>query len=154
MRILVTGAAGFIGSNLVDRLLDDDHEVVGIDNLSSGTRANLPDSELGADRRFSFIEADITDPRLAKKVAGVGVDVICHLAAQVDVRVSVRDPIEDARLNVLGTINVLELARNTGVRKVVFTSSGGSIYGEAKRLQVRNGTGQSAVALCRLEGKW
>ncbi len=91
MRILVTGAAGFIGSNLVDRLLEDDHEVVGIDNLSRGTRANLPDSELGAGRGFSFIEADVTGPRLAEQVADADVEVICHLAAQIDVRVSVRD---------------------------------------------------------------
>jgi len=134
VRILVTGAAGFIGSNLVDRLLDDDHEVLGIDNLSHGTRANLPDSELGAGRGFSFIEADVTDPRFVETVADV--EVICHLAAQIDVRVSVRDPIEDARLNVLGTINVLEAARQAGVRKVVFASSGGSIYGEPKKLPV------------------
>lgn len=136
MRILVTGAAGFIGSNLVDRLLEDDHEVVGIDNLSRGTRANLPDSELGAGRGFSFIEADITDHRLIEQVADADVEVICHLAAQIDVRVSVQDPIEDARLNVLGTINVLEAARKAGVRKVVFTSSGGSIYGEPKKMPV------------------
>jgi len=134
VRILVTGAAGFIGSNLVDRLLDDDHEVLGIDNLSHGTRANLPDSELGAGRGFSFIEADVTDPRFVETVADV--EVVCHLAAQIDVRVSVRDPIEDARLNVLGTINVLEAARQAGVRKVVFASSGGSIYGEPKKLPV------------------
>ena len=136
MRILVTGAAGFIGSNLVDRLLEDDHEVVGIDNLSRGTRANLPDSELGAGRGFSFIEGDVTDHRLIEQVADADVEVICHLAAQIDVRVSVQDPIEDARLNVLGTINVLEAARKAGVRKVVFTSSGGSIYGEPKKMPV------------------
>jgi len=136
VRILVTGAAGFIGSNLVDRLLDDDHVVVGIDNLSRGTRANLPDPELGAVRGFSFIEADVTDSRLAGEIAAANVEVICHLAAQIDVRVSVQDPIEDARLNVLGTINVLEAARKAGVRKVVFTSSGGSIYGEPKRMPV------------------
>ncbi len=134
MRILVTGAAGFIGSNLVDRLLDDDHEVVGVDNLSRGTRANLPDSELGAGRGFSFIEADVTDPAFVETVDDV--EVICHLAAQIDVRASVRDPIEDARLNVLGTINVLEAARKAGVRKVVFTSSGGAIYGEPERMPV------------------
>lgn len=136
MRILVTGAAGFIGSNLVDRLLDDGHEVVGIDNLSRGTRANLPDSELHEERSFFFIEGDVTDPRLVETVAAADVEVICHLAAQIDVRVSVQDPIEDARLNVLGTVNVLEAARKAGVRKVVFTSSGGSIYGEPKRLPV------------------
>jgi UDP-glucose 4-epimerase len=134
VRILVTGAAGFIGSNLVDRLLDDHHEVVGVDNLSRGTRANLPDPELQAERGFSFIEGDITDPRFASTVAEADVEVICHLAAQIDVRISVQDPVEDARLNVLGTINVLESARKAGVRKVVFTSSGGSIYGEPKKM--------------------
>jgi UDP-glucose 4-epimerase len=136
VRILVTGAAGFIGSNLVDRLLDEDHEVVGIDNLSRGTRANLPDSELGAGRGFSFIEADLTDARFAETVADAEVEVICHLGAQIDVRVSVQDPLEDARLNVLGTINVLEAARKAGVRKVVFASSGGSRYGEPKKMPV------------------
>jgi UDP-glucose 4-epimerase len=135
VRILVTGAAGFIGSNLVDRLLADDHEVVGIDNLSHGTRANLPDSELGAGRGFSFIEADLTEPRFIDTVADADAEVICHLGAQIDVRVSVKDPMEDARLNVLGTINVLEAARQAGVRKVVLASSG-SIYGEPKQLPV------------------
>ncbi len=135
MRILVTGAAGFIGSNLVDRLLDDGHEVVGVDNLSRGTRANLPDSELGAGRGFSFIEADVTDPRFVETVTD-DIEVICHLAAQIDVRASVQDPMEDARVNVLGTINVLEAARQAGVRKVVFASSGGAIYGEPARMPV------------------
>ena len=136
VRILVTGAAGFIGSNVVDRLLDDHHEVVGVDNLSRGTRANLPDPELHEERGFSFIEGDVTDSRFATTVAEADVEVICHLAAQIDVRVSVQDPLEDARLNVLGTINVLEAARKAGVRKVVFTSSGGSIYGEPKQMPV------------------
>ena len=136
MRILVTGAAGFIGSNLVDRLLADDHEVVGIDNLSHGTRANLPDSELGAGSRFSFVEADLTDHGFADAVADADVEVICHLGAQIDVRVSVKDPLEDARVNILGTINVLEAARLAGVRKVVFAASGGSMYGEPKKMPV------------------
>ena len=131
MRILVTGAAGFIGSNLVDRLLEDGHEVVGIDNLSRGTRANLPDPELAAGRGFSFLESDVTHSEFVDTVAEAEVEVICHLAAQIDVRVSVKDPIKDARLNVLGTINVLEAARLISLTRLVNTSTGGAIYGDA-----------------------
>lgn len=134
MRVLVTGAAGFIGSNLVDRLLADGQVVVGLDDLSRGKLANLAQAETHDD--FTFVEADITDPKLIDVVAAADVEAICHLAAQIDVRISVQDPIEDARLNVLGTINVLEAARRGGVRKVVFTSSGGSIYGEPENLPV------------------
>jgi UDP-glucose 4-epimerase len=134
MRILVTGAAGFIGSNLVDRLLADGHVVVGVDNLSRGKLANLTQAD--AHGGFTFVEADVTDPKLADVVAAADVEAVCHLAAQIDVRISVQDPVEDARLNVLGTINVLEAARRSGLRKVVFTSSGGSIYGEPENLPV------------------
>jgi UDP-glucose 4-epimerase len=128
MHILVTGAAGFIGSNLVDRLLSDGHTVVGIDDLSRGRMKNLESASLSTG--FSFQQSDITEPTFAAIVAAASPEVICHLAAQIDVRISVTDPLLDARLNLLGTINVLEAARSAGVRKVVFTSSGGSIYGE------------------------
>jgi UDP-glucose 4-epimerase len=134
VRILVTGAAGFIGSNVVDRLVSDGHDVTGLDNLSRGSRANLAHADNSG--HFSFIEADVTDPELTKVVEAAAPEAVCHLAAQIDVRVSVQDPIEDARLNVLGTINVLEAARSVGARKVVFTSSGGSIYGEPDQLPV------------------
>ena len=136
MRILVTGAAGFIGSNLVDRLLEDGHVVVGVDNLSRGRLANLAEAGGRAKDRFAFVEADITDPSLRGVVADSNAEAVCHLAAQVDVRLSVEDPLEDARLNVLGTINVLEAAREAVVRKVVFTSSGGSIYGDLQPLPI------------------
>jgi UDP-glucose 4-epimerase len=116
---LVTGAAGFIGSHLVDRLIADGHEVVGVDDLSSG--ANLRD---GAE----LIEMDVTGSALRGLVGDRRPEVICHLAAQVSVRSSVADPLHDARVNVLGTVNVLEAARSAGTRKVVFASSC-AVYG-------------------------
>lgn len=134
MRILVTGAAGFIGSNVCDVLLGDGHEVVGVDDLSRGRMANL--DEAGTSDAFSFERFDITDPGLSDLLARIRPDVVCHLAAQIDVRVSVSDPQLDVRLNVAGTVNLLEAARLNDVRKVVFTSSGGSIYGAPKDLPV------------------
>ncbi|HLZ39236.1 MAG TPA: SDR family NAD(P)-dependent oxidoreductase [Mycobacteriales bacterium] len=136
MRVLVTGAAGFIGSNLVDRLLADGHDVVAVDDLSRGTLANLAQARSMDESRFSFTRADVTDPHTVDLVAAARPEVVCHLAAQIEVRVSVSDPALDARLNIIGTINVLEGARRALSRKVVFTSSGGSIYGEPERLPV------------------
>src|SRR5688500_9390891 len=101
MRVLVTGGAGFIGSNLVDRLLADGHEVGVVDDLSSGSRRNLAGAE--GDPRFSLYEMDILDPALAGLAADFRPEVVCHLAAQISVRKSVADPVRDARLNVEGT---------------------------------------------------
>jgi UDP-glucose 4-epimerase len=134
MRVLVTGAAGFIGSNVCDRLIADGHRVVGVDDLSRGTLANLEDAARSGS--FDFEQFDVTDPRFADLVGRVAPQSLCHLAAQIDVRVSVADPLLDARLNVLGTINTLEAARLAGVDKFVFTSSGGSIYGTPAALPV------------------
>ncbi|HEX7106563.1 MAG TPA: NAD-dependent epimerase/dehydratase family protein [Acidothermaceae bacterium] len=144
LRFLVTGAAGFIGSNLVDRLLAEGHDVVGVDDLSRGKLENLEEARRvggSGDSKFSFVKADITDAGFGDIVASSNPEVVCHLAAQMDVRVSVREPLEDARLNVLGTINVLEASRAAGVRKVVFTSSGGSIYGDPEHLPVSERAG-------------
>ncbi|MDA2950594.1 MAG: GDP-mannose 4,6-dehydratase, partial [Actinomycetota bacterium] len=127
MRALVTGAAGFIGSTLVDRLLADGHTVVGIDNLSSGKPGNLDAARASAD--FDFVEADIVDHDLIALLREVGPEVVFHLAAQIDVRHSVTDPEFDAMTNVVGTVRLAEAARRAGVRKVIHTSSGGSIYG-------------------------
>lgn len=140
---MVTGAAGFIGSHVTDRLLADGHDVVGIDDLSSGKLTNLADARAVNEQRpgaFSFRTFDVTDEGLADVVAAEQPEVICHLAAQIDVRISVADPLKDARLNVLGTINVCESARKAGTRKVVFTSSGGSIYGSPSSLPVSERT--------------
>jgi UDP-glucose 4-epimerase len=133
MRALVTGGAGFIGSNLVDALLDDGAEVDIVDTLVTGRRSNL---EAGAlDRGARLHEIDITDaPALTSLVGDVAPDVIFHLAAQIDVRKSIEDPAFDASVNVVGTINVLEAARVAGVGRVVNTSTGGAIYGDADRI--------------------
>jgi len=130
MRALVTGGAGFIGSNLVDRLLAEGHAVEVVDNLASGRLANLADARANRDHEFSFHQMDICDPAVSELIERRKPEVIFHLAAQIDVRVSVQDPLLDARINVLGTLNVLEGARRCGARKVVFSSSGGTIYGE------------------------
>jgi len=127
MRALVTGAAGFIGSTLVDRLLVDGHTVVGIDDLSSGRIANLEGA--CASDRFEFVQADVVDADLIGLLAQIAPEVVYHLAAQIDVRRSVADPEFDATVNVVGTVRLAEAARRAGVRKVVHTSSGGSVYG-------------------------
>ncbi|MFN2586706.1 MAG: NAD-dependent epimerase/dehydratase family protein [Actinomycetota bacterium] len=130
MRVLVTGAAGFIGSHLVDRLLAEGEEVLAVDNLSSGRLANLSDARRSRTGKFTFQRVDVTSNALAELVKRQKPEVVFHLAAQVDVRKSVADPLYDATVNVLGTLNVLQAATAVGARKVVFTSSGGCIYGE------------------------
>jgi UDP-glucose 4-epimerase len=133
LRALVTGGAGFIGSTLVDRLLRAGHEVVALDNLSRGRRANL-DGALAAGATLR--EVDITDTGLADVVAAVRPEVVFHLAAQISVRASVTDPVYDTTQNVLGTVHLAEAARRAGTRKIVFASSGGSIYGTPDHLPV------------------
>ena len=127
MRTLVTGAAGFIGSTLVDRLLADGHSVVGVDDLSSGRPENIVAAE--QHDAFEFAKADIVSADLNGLLAETRPEVVFHLAAQIDVRKSVVDPQFDSMINVVGTVRLAEAARASGVRKVVHTSSGGSIYG-------------------------
>ena len=132
MRCLVTGGAGFIGSNLVDGLLATDHDVTVIDNLSTGKRSNLEQGiAAGAELRV----ADIADARsIAQIFDDFKPELVFHLAAQIDVRYSVEHPAGDAGVNVLGTIAVLEAARTVGVRRLVNTSTGGGLYGDAEVL--------------------
>ncbi|OAT68327.1 UDP-glucose 4-epimerase [Mycobacteroides immunogenum] len=132
MRAMVTGAAGFIGSTLVDRLLADGHEVTGLDNLATGKVANLEYAEAHA--AFSFVKDDIVEADLDAVVAEYSPEVIFHLAAQIDVRHSVADPRFDSSVNVVGTVRLAEAARKAGVRKIVHTSSGGSIYGTPEQI--------------------
>ena len=129
-QVLVTGGAGFIGSNLVRRLLEDGHRVVVVDDLSTGSLENL--AQARSDRfvgRFAFERVDVRRGGLHAVMERHRPAVVHHLAAQVDVRRSVADPVADAEINVLGTVAMLEAARQTGVRKVVYASSVGS-YGE------------------------
>jgi UDP-glucose 4-epimerase len=137
MLALVTGGAGFIGSTLVDRLLAEDWKVDVVDDLSTGGLPNLSSARSTPGHRFSFHRMDISSPALVELIERRRPDVIFHLAAQADVRVSVARPAFDAQVNVLGSINVMEGAVAAGTRKVVFASSGGTIYGSPSDLPVR-----------------
>jgi UDP-glucose 4-epimerase len=160
MRVIVTGAAGFIGSTLVDRLLAEGHRVVGIDDLSTGRLSNL-DAALGYEvagrPRFTLIQNDVQAPDLTDIVAGTNPDVIFHLAAQVNLVASVSDPQFDARSNVLGTINVCEASRRAGVRRIVYAASGGSRYGVPAMVPVLDDTAVaplSPYAVAKLAGEF
>jgi UDP-glucose 4-epimerase len=130
MRTLVTGGAGFIGSNLVDALLARGDQVTVVDDLSTGRRQNLDEALAGG---ATLVEADIRDREAMEELAGrERPEVVFHLAAQIDVRKSIADPAFDASINVGGTANVLEAARVAETRRVVFISTGGAIYGEGE----------------------
>ena len=123
MKVLVTGGAGFIGSHVVDRLVEEGHNIVVVDNLSSGKRKNV-------NRAASLYKLDIQSRRLERVFRNERPNVVIHLAAQINVRRSVDDPVFDAQVNIIGTMNVLQQAVRHGARKVIFSSSGGAIYGE------------------------
>ncbi|HEX5902344.1 MAG TPA: NAD-dependent epimerase/dehydratase family protein [Actinomycetota bacterium] len=133
---LVTGGAGFIGSHLCDRLLAEGHELVAVDDLSTGRIANLNEAR-GYGNDFTFFNMDIRADGLLTLFERHRPEIVMHLGAQAAVATSVEDPILDASINVMGTLNVLECARKTGVRKVVFAASGGTLYGEPRKLPVR-----------------
>jgi len=123
VKVLVTGGAGFIGSHVCDELLSRGHEVLALDDLSSGTRENL-------DPRVRLSVIDIRSSAATELIRSERPNAICHLAAQMDVRKSVEDPRFDAEVNVLGLLNLLEAARRAEVGKFIFSSTGGAIYGE------------------------
>lgn len=126
MKILVTGGAGFIGSNVVDRYVEAGHDVLVVDDLSSGKRANV---HPGA----AFFEMDIRSQELDKLMAREKPEIVNHHAAQISVPRSVEDPLLDADVNIKGLLNLLECAVRNGVRKFIFISSGGAVYGEAEQ---------------------
>jgi UDP-glucose 4-epimerase len=127
MKILVTGGAGFIGSHVVDAMLADGHEVVVVDDLSTGRRQNL-------NPKARLYQLDIRSPELASVFERERPEVVDHHAAQMDVRRSVAEPLFDADVNVRGTLNLLETARAYGTRKIVYISTGGAVYGEPQYL--------------------
>lgn len=123
MKIAITGGAGFIASHIADAYVSLGHEVFIIDNLSTGKLENIPS-------QATFIEMDVNDPALPELFMDEKFDIVNHHAAQMDVRVSVQDPSFDARINILGGLNVYESAFKSGVKKIIFASSGGTVYGD------------------------
>jgi UDP-glucose 4-epimerase len=123
MKILVTGGAGFIASHVTDEYIKQGHDVVVIDNLSTGIRENV-------NPQAQFVEMDIQDTQIFKLFEKEKFDVVNHHAAQMDIRLSVKDPTFDARNNILGTINLAEASVRNDIKKFIFISSGGAIYGE------------------------
>ncbi|HEY3151913.1 MAG TPA: NAD-dependent epimerase/dehydratase family protein [Candidatus Binatia bacterium] len=125
MKIAVTGGAGFIASHVVDAYLDGGHEVHVIDDFSTGQNVNV-------NSQATLHRVDIAEKEAARLIEQIKPDVLNHHAAQMDVRHSVADPMFDARVNILGFINLLEACKNSGVKKIIFASSGGAVYGEQK----------------------
>jgi UDP-glucose 4-epimerase len=123
MKVLVTGGAGFIGSHVVEQMIEAGHEVVVVDNLSTGRKSNLHP-------KAKFYQVDIRDEALREVFEIERPEVVDHHAAQMNVRVSVADPLYDADVNIKGAVHMLELCREFAVRKVIFISSGGAVYGE------------------------
>ncbi len=126
MRILVTGGAGFIGSHLVDRLIQEGHEVSIVDDLSTGKKKNV-------NPKAAFYKLDILSPKVERVFKKERPEALFHHAAQMDVRRSVKDPIFDGQVNILGTVNLLEQAVKAGTKRVIFASSGGAVYGDQER---------------------
>ncbi|MCX6695272.1 MAG: NAD-dependent epimerase/dehydratase family protein, partial [Candidatus Altiarchaeota archaeon] len=126
-KVLVTGGAGFIGSNVVDLLIGKKYDVVVLDNLSTGKRENV-------NPKAKFIEMDIGDEKLDSVFRNEKPEYVVHHAAQIDVRKSIADPVFDSKVNIIGSINLLECCRRHGVKKIVYASSGGAVYGEPKYL--------------------
>ncbi len=128
-RVVVTGGAGFIGSHLVDKLLNLSYQVTVIDDFSTGKESNLNIARTYSGQ-FDLVEMDITEARLGEVVSEIAPEHIFHLAAQADVRKSIEDPVHDARVNLLGSINLIQAAKMSGVKRIIYAASGGTLYGE------------------------
>jgi UDP-glucose 4-epimerase len=124
MKIIVTGGAGFIGSHIVDGLINRGNEVCIIDNLSTGSKENI-------NPKAKFYKTDVQDKEISEIFEKEKPDIVFHLAAQINVRESVKNPTEDAKINILGSLNILENCKKSKVKKIIFASTGGAIYGEA-----------------------
>ncbi len=149
-KVLVTGGAGFIGSHVADAYLERGDSVWVVDDLSSGCLANV-------NPKAEFVEMGIEDPALRDLIRDVGFDLLSLHAAQVDVRTSVVDPARDASINVLGLLNVLEGARETGTRRIVYVSSGGVVYGEPEEIPTPEGAPKlplSPYGVTKLSGEY
>ena len=136
MRVVVTGGAGFIGSALVDQLVKRGDQILVIDNFSAGSEENLEEAKNASAKELVIENCDIRNIETTKLITDYGPSVIFHLAAQVDVRSSVKDPLNDLETNLVGLIRVLEGARKAETTKIVLASSGGTIYGEPDAKQL------------------
>jgi UDP-glucose 4-epimerase len=144
--VLVTGGAGFIGSHLADRLLAEGRRVISVDDLTTGRIANLAEAR-GYGKEFTFFNMDVRADGLLPLFERHRPEIVFHLAAQSGVRPSLDDPKEDADINLMGTLNVLECATKVEARKVIYAASGGTIYGEPKRLPAKETSAQGSHPL-------
>jgi len=141
--VLVTGGAGFIGSHLADRLLAEGHRVISVDDLTTGRIANLAEAR-SYGKEFTFFNMDVRADGLMPLFERHRPEVVFHLAAQSGVRPSIVDPVTDASINIMGTLNVLECALKAGSRKLIYAASGGTIYGEPRRLPAKESAAQGS----------
>jgi UDP-glucose 4-epimerase len=144
--VLVTGGAGFIGSQLAERLLAEGHRVVSVDDLSTGRIANLVEAR-GYGKEFSFFNMDVRADGLSSLFERHRPEVVFHLAAQPGVRPSLSDPTHDASVNIMGLLNVAEASIHVGARKIVYAASGGTLYGEPRRLPAKESAAQGSRPL-------
>jgi len=145
-KILVSGGAGFIASHLTDKLIDKGHNVVVIDNLSTGKKENL-------NPKAKFYEADICNSEISQIFEAEKPEIVFHFAAQIDVRKSVKDPIQDAKVNILGSLNLLQNCQKNEVKKFIFASSGGAIYGDTDVIptpETHSENPESPYGICKL----
>ena len=146
MRVLVTGGAGFIGSTLVDRLLAEGHDVDVADDLSSGSLANLTEARAQRNQRCTFHRIDVRTTAICELIAHQKPEIIYNLAAQPSVVVSIDNPVLDAEVNIIGSLNVMTGALGAGTQKVIFAGSGGTLYGVPESVPTREGHPQHPLS--------